>query len=224
MLALLRTTISDEEMVDIIRVLVDKAKNGDTSAAKILLSYKIGKPAPAPNPDQIDRDEWEHYQKDTINLQEVQQVLSSLPAKVGNDIARTALPIVTKARVQQLTASLGAGLEGACEAAVATVSNGNSATQTSSTSRELAETNSVQHEGSGDAERVVVNSAKKRSKEPAPHSTSRSPSGAARAAQRAPIANGKRKHPKHSKAGRKRVRPAWLQPIADQLKQGSKMR
>src|SRR6267154_638181 len=98
MLALLRASISDEEMVAIIRMLVEKALAKDVSAAKLLLSYKLGKPAPNPNPDQIDRDEWEHYQRDTINLQEVQQVLGALPARVGNDIARTALPVMTQAR------------------------------------------------------------------------------------------------------------------------------
>jgi hypothetical protein len=106
MLALLRTSISDDEMVAIIRKLVEKAVAGDVSAAKLLLSYKLGKPAPAPNPDQIDRDEWEHYQKDAINLEEVQQVLGSLPSKVGNDIARTALPIVTQARKDALATKL----------------------------------------------------------------------------------------------------------------------
>jgi len=109
MLALLRTSVSDEELVAIIRALLDKAVKGDTSAAKIILSYKIGKPAPAPNSDQIDQDEWEHYQKDTINLQEMQQVLSSLPAKVGNDIARTALPIMTEARTRELATQLRKG-------------------------------------------------------------------------------------------------------------------
>jgi hypothetical protein len=109
MLALLRTCISDEDMIAIIRALVEKAKKHDTSAAKILFSYVIGKPAEAPNPDQIDRDEWEHYQKDTINLQEMQQVLGSLPAKVGNDIARTALPIMTEARTRELEAHLRKG-------------------------------------------------------------------------------------------------------------------
>jgi hypothetical protein len=106
MLALLRASISDEHMVAIIRKLVEKALAGDVSAAKLILSYKLGKPAPAPNPDEIDRDEWEHYQRDTINLQEVQQVLGSLPARVGNDIARAALPIMTQARQEALASQL----------------------------------------------------------------------------------------------------------------------
>jgi hypothetical protein len=106
MLALLRASISDEEMVAIIRMLVTRACEGDVSAAKLILSYKLGKPAPAPNPDEIDRDEWEHFQRDTINLQEVQQVLGSLPSRVGNDIARTALPDITQARQDALTSQL----------------------------------------------------------------------------------------------------------------------
>jgi len=106
MLALLRASISDEEMVAIIRMLVEKALARDVNAAKLLLSYKLGKPAPAPNPDQIDRDEWEHYQSDAINLEQVQHVLGSLPSKVGNDIARAALPIMTDARKEALAGQL----------------------------------------------------------------------------------------------------------------------
>src|SRR4051794_4411025 len=53
MLALLRTSISDDEMVAIIRMLVEKARAGDVSAAKLIMSYKLGKPGPAPNPDEI---------------------------------------------------------------------------------------------------------------------------------------------------------------------------
>src|SRR5438309_4921237 len=58
MLALLRAAISDDTLVAIIRMLVEKALAKDVSAAKLVLSYKLGKPGPAPNPDQIDRDEW----------------------------------------------------------------------------------------------------------------------------------------------------------------------
>jgi hypothetical protein len=109
MLALFRNCISDEEMVAIIRKLSEKAAAGDTSAAKLILSYKIGKPSEAPNPDQIDQDEWDHYQKDAINLNQVQLVLSSLPTNVGNGIVRSALPIMTDARTKQLAAELREG-------------------------------------------------------------------------------------------------------------------
>lgn len=162
MLALLRASISDEEMVAIIRMLVEKARAGDVSAAKLIMGYQLGKPAPAPNPDEIDRNEWEHYQRDTIKLQEVQQVLASLPARVGNDIARTALPIMTQARKveleRQLVKDLPAGAKPTKEKVVATalpqktapISNGDLATGNDAgcTCEELASGGGAQPDGS----------------------------------------------------------------------------
>jgi hypothetical protein len=110
MLDLFRTCISDEDMIHLYRVLYDKAMKGDVSAAKLVLAYKIGKPAPCPDPDAIDRDEWEHYQQDAVEPEEARQVLGSLPSRVGNDIARTALPIMTEARTRELAAQLKRGI------------------------------------------------------------------------------------------------------------------
>lgn len=106
MLDLFRTAINDEDMVRLFRVLFNKAVKGDLSAAKIVLAYKIGKPRPCPDPDSNDRDEWDHYQHDAIEPQEMKLVLSSLPTRVGNDIARTALGIVTQARQESLASQL----------------------------------------------------------------------------------------------------------------------
>jgi hypothetical protein len=106
MLDLFRTCISDQDMVHLFRVLYEKAMHGDVSAAKLVLAYKIGKPAPCPNPDAIDRDEWDHYQQDAIEPREMELVLGSLPTRVGNDLARTALPIMTEARTRDLAMQL----------------------------------------------------------------------------------------------------------------------
>jgi hypothetical protein len=75
MLDLFCTRISDEDIVYLYRVLYDKAMKGDVSAATLLLAYKIGKPAPCPDADAIDRNEWDHYQQDAIEAAEVRQVL-----------------------------------------------------------------------------------------------------------------------------------------------------
>jgi hypothetical protein len=207
MLALLRTSISDEEMVDIIRALVEKARKGDTSAAKILLSYKIGKPGEAPNPDQIDRDEWEHFQKDTINLQEMQQVLSSLPAKVGNDIARTALPIMTEARTKVLAANLGKRGSAPKETIEPPVDVDTARNQTSPLpnrcSRQAPQGNPKKAHPKSDApvhiSRPVTNDARSSGSKPDP------------------IANGKSKRRTTGKGKRKLVRNQWLQTVAKRL-------
>lgn len=106
MLDLFRTAITDEEMVRLYRVIYEKAANGDVSAAKLVIAYKIGKPSPCPDPDAIDRDEWDHYQHDAIEPAEMKQVLNSLPARVGNDIARTTLPLMAELQTRELAAQL----------------------------------------------------------------------------------------------------------------------
>ena len=110
MLQAFRDNITEDEMLQICRMLFVKAVGGDISAAKIILSYKIGKPLPAPHPDSIDRDEWDHYQNDAIQDKEMKLVLSSLPTHSGNDIARVSLPIMTAARMNDLAAELLDGL------------------------------------------------------------------------------------------------------------------
>jgi len=110
MLQLFRNAISDEEMVRLFRKLFEKAEAGDASAAKLIMNYKIGKPLPAPHPDSIDRDEWDHYQQDAMDDKEMAVVMNALPTRVGNDIARVSLPIMTAARVNELAVQLCEGI------------------------------------------------------------------------------------------------------------------
>ena len=106
MLEVFRNAISEEAFVRVVLKLLEKAEAGDTSAAKIIVSYVVGKPLPAPHPDSIDRDEWDHFQKDAMNQRELAIVLNSLPTHVGNDVARVALPIMTDARTKDLAKQL----------------------------------------------------------------------------------------------------------------------
>ena len=106
MLQAFRDNITEEEMLQICRMLYVKAVGGDISAAKIILSYKIGKPLPAPHPDSIDRDEWDHYQNDAIHEKEMKRVMTALPTQAGNDIVRVSLPIMTASRMNDFAAHL----------------------------------------------------------------------------------------------------------------------
>src|SRR5581483_10250439 len=71
MMALFRKAISEQDMLAIIFTIRDKAIQGDMTAAKIILNYNLGKPPAAPNPDQLDRNEWDGYQKDAMTLDEM---------------------------------------------------------------------------------------------------------------------------------------------------------
>ena len=49
-----------EDMKAIADKLIEQAKAGNVVAAKLVLQYTIGKPAPAVQPDNLDAEEWEH--------------------------------------------------------------------------------------------------------------------------------------------------------------------
>jgi len=49
-----------EDMKAIADTLIELAKGGNVAAAKLVLHYTIGKPAPAVQPDNLDAEEWEH--------------------------------------------------------------------------------------------------------------------------------------------------------------------
>jgi hypothetical protein len=50
--------ISEDDLKAVARRLLLRAEAGDTTAAKVLLAYVIGKPAKATNPDSLDAEEW----------------------------------------------------------------------------------------------------------------------------------------------------------------------
>ena len=119
MLEMFRNAISDDEMYYLCRMLWDKACKGDMSAIKFIWSYKIGKPPAAPNPDLIDRDEWDHYQKDAMTMDEMKEVLGRLPSRVGNAMVGAAQPSMAHSVTQNLARQLTKGLPKSTRDAIA---------------------------------------------------------------------------------------------------------
>jgi hypothetical protein len=110
MLEMFRNSITDEEMYGLCRVLYERAITGDMSALKMVWQYKLGKPLPAPHPDRIDRDEWDHFQKDAMTLDEMKKVLGQLPSRIGNAIVSAALPSIASTISHTLAQQLLQGL------------------------------------------------------------------------------------------------------------------
>ena len=50
--------VTEDDIRDIGRRLIQQSRAGDLAAAKLLLSYVLGKPAHAVDPDQLDAEEW----------------------------------------------------------------------------------------------------------------------------------------------------------------------
>ena len=201
MLEVFRNAISEDEMLQICRMLFAKAVGGDVSAAKIILSYKIGKPLPAPHPDSIDRDEWDHYQKDAMNEEEMKLVLSSLPTQAGNDIARVTLPIITTARMNDLAAQLLDGLPEKKDEGGGMKDEEKTATSEPISNGKMSRKRA---DGASKDERSSNDQPAFRHTSPATHSE--------------PLANGKSAKAASGKIGRNKVKHQWMQPLAKRLK------
>ncbi len=49
--------VTEDDLRDIVRAMVERAKNGDMAAAREILARLVGKPSNGPNPDRLDFDE-----------------------------------------------------------------------------------------------------------------------------------------------------------------------
>jgi hypothetical protein len=77
--------ITPDDMRSIMTKLAALAKDGDVAAAKIVLSYAIGKPAEAPNPDRLDVEEWKGFKETAPMLTEASGLMTphaSLPVEM----------------------------------------------------------------------------------------------------------------------------------------------
>src|SRR6266480_1919919 len=66
--------LTEEDLLAITEALLAKAKEGSVGAAKLLLSYALGKPASAPDPDRLDGQELEHFKGQVQAVNAVRKV------------------------------------------------------------------------------------------------------------------------------------------------------
>src|ERR1044072_4028692 len=69
--------VSDDDIKDVVNALKEQARRGDVAAIRLLLSYSIGKPTEAPNPDTLDLHEMDiiikNHQVDPRHLLQIIQ-------------------------------------------------------------------------------------------------------------------------------------------------------
>ena len=86
-----RTTQKDfEEVAD---ELIKKAKTGDVAAIKLLFQYTLGKPAPSPDPDQLDVDEWLKLEQSSCPAADVNALFNGFPADMACKVAKFNWPL-----------------------------------------------------------------------------------------------------------------------------------
>ena len=88
--------IKAEQVEAIADVLIEKAKAGDVAAAKLVLSYGIGKPTEAVNPDTLDLAEWDIYRRGPVSLDDLRGIVEGIPLDVAGPLVRTTKPFLNK--------------------------------------------------------------------------------------------------------------------------------
>jgi hypothetical protein len=84
--------IKPEAVEAIADVLIDMAKAGDVPAARVVLSYGIGKPTEAVNPDTLDLAEWDIYRRGPVSLDDLRGIVEGIPLDVLGPAVRAAKP------------------------------------------------------------------------------------------------------------------------------------
>jgi hypothetical protein len=88
----LSMAVSDEDIEAVAHVLLEKAKAGDVAAARLLLSYAIGQPTAAVDPDTLDQQEWAIFRQVPVPAPEVERLLHDVPVDFACELARALAP------------------------------------------------------------------------------------------------------------------------------------
>ncbi len=95
-------SVQAEDLIAIAKTLIEKARQGDTAAAKLVYQYVLGKPAETVNPDRVDADEWQGFKETAPMMKELPQVGTVPAAELPLRQVRATRPILAEAMRQQL--------------------------------------------------------------------------------------------------------------------------
>ncbi len=84
--------VSEQDLADVAQAMLRRAKEGNVAAAKLLLSYTLGKPAAPVDPDTLDQQEWEGYQRVPDPGPEAAAMIGRMPLEVACEMARVVRP------------------------------------------------------------------------------------------------------------------------------------
>jgi hypothetical protein len=88
--------VTDDDIQAIAAVLIQKAREGDVAAAKLVLQYAIGKPAPVQEPDRLEIEEWNLRQEASLGGDDIMGTLNAATTAQGNVIVGIAQPTLHK--------------------------------------------------------------------------------------------------------------------------------
>jgi hypothetical protein len=99
-------SVTPEDIQAVAKALIQRAAEGNVQAAKLLFSYAIGKPQPAPEPDRMDADEWDVYRETAPMKVESAAVVASGVPDVHLKFARMMRPLAASMMANQMAEML----------------------------------------------------------------------------------------------------------------------
>jgi hypothetical protein len=104
----LLNAVTDQDISDITAALLDKARQGDVAAAKLVFSYTLGKPAAAVDPDTLDQQELKNLAGNHVGVEAVQHITNTFPIDMLLAMIHAMLPHLEAAKAQSLAEQLAA--------------------------------------------------------------------------------------------------------------------
>jgi hypothetical protein len=98
--------VTSEDMAGIVRALIEKAKEGDVAAAKLVLQYTLGKPAGTVDPDRLDETEWQQWLREAVHNSEAHAVFKACAAETACVMARDIVPLMQKVIFEDCAATV----------------------------------------------------------------------------------------------------------------------
>jgi hypothetical protein len=103
--------LTEADLQAITDKLIDLAKDGNVPATKLLFSYTLGKPSAAVEPDQMDVQEWQHFQQTASMAGELPGLLATPDPSFPLALVRAARPGVASDLTRELRTTLQKGEE-----------------------------------------------------------------------------------------------------------------
>jgi hypothetical protein len=98
--------VGEDDLREIIAEVVAQAKEGDLGAAKLVLSYVVGKPTATVDPDRVDVEEFRLLQEETCSGDQFSNVLNGVPAGLACEVLEAVVPVQSLAQRQQFVEEL----------------------------------------------------------------------------------------------------------------------
>jgi hypothetical protein len=115
--SVLLDAVTEKDLQAVAGALIQQAKSGDTIAAKLLLSYVVGRPDVAVSPDRLELDELAIYREWPSVSECLEPLVDKIGAEAANQWLRNMEPMLWEALQRRLSTALDKRTEAATQGA-----------------------------------------------------------------------------------------------------------